>query len=107
VALKLLHTARGSERARRLLLREASALGKLSHPNVVQVHDVGEHEGDVFVAMELVEGQSLDAWCHGPPPPPWPEVLAAYLDAARGLSAAHERGIVHRDVKPPNILRGK
>src|SRR5208282_5555091 len=86
--------------------RKARALGKLSHPNVVQVYDVGEHEGDVFVAMELVEGQSLDAWCEGPPRPSFQEVLAAYLDAARGLSAAHAKGLVHRDVKPSNVLRG-
>src|SRR5271156_6473228 len=63
VAVKLLHTARGSEGARKRMTREARALGKLSHPNVVQVYDVGEHEGDVFVAMELVEGQSLEAYC--------------------------------------------
>jgi serine/threonine-protein kinase len=106
VALKLLRTARGSEGARRLLVREARALGKLSHPNVVQVYDVGERDGDVFVAMELVEGRALDQWCQGAPRPSSAEVLAAYLDAARGLSAAHEKGLVHRDVKPSNILRG-
>jgi serine/threonine-protein kinase len=107
VALKILHTARGTARAQARLVREARALGKLSHPNVVQVHDVGEHEGDVFVAMELVEGEPLDAWCRGPSRPTWREVLEAYLDAARGLAAAHAKGIVHRDVKPSNILRGK
>src|SRR6185437_7046132 len=106
VALKLLRTARGSEGARRRLLREARALGKLSHPNVVQVYDVGEHEGDVFLAMELVEGQAFDAWCRGDPAPGWRAVLAAYLDAAQGIAAAHAKGLVHRDVKPSNILRG-
>jgi serine/threonine-protein kinase len=107
VALKLLHTARGSIGARRMLAREARALGKLSHPNVVQVYDVGEHGGDVFVAMELVEGEPLDVWVKGTPKPGFREVIAVYLDAARGLSAAHASGLVHRDVKPSNILRGK
>jgi tetratricopeptide (TPR) repeat protein len=106
VALKLLRTAR-SEGSRERLVREARALGKLSHPNVVQIHDVGERDGDVFLAMELVEGDTLGAWCRSTPRPPWRERLGAYLDAARGLAAAHEKGLVHRDVKPSNILRGK
>ncbi len=107
VALKLLHTRQDASLSRARLLREARALGKLSHPNVVQVYDVGEHEGDVFVAMELVEGQSFATFCAGPPRPSFREVLAAYRDAARGLAAAHAQGIVHRDVKPANILYGK
>jgi serine/threonine-protein kinase len=107
VALKLLHTAGGTESARKRLLREARALGKLSHPNVVQVHDVGEHQGDVFLAMELVEGQSLKDWCKSEPKPRFRQVLAAYLEAALGLAAAHQKGLIHRDIKPANILRGK
>jgi tetratricopeptide (TPR) repeat protein len=106
LALKLLHTAAGSAEARARLVREARALGKLSHPNVVQVYDVGEHEGDVFIAMELAVGEHLGAWLRQNPRPSWQEVLAAYLEAARGLSAAHEEGLVHRDVKPSNIVRG-
>ena len=106
VAIKLLCTV-GDHASRLLLVREARVLGQISHPNVVQVHDVGESGGDVFVAMELVEGESLDAWCQRSPPPRWQEVLAAYVDVARGLAAAHARGVVHRDVKPANILRGK
>jgi serine/threonine-protein kinase len=106
VAVKLLHAARRSEGARVRLAREARALAKLSHPNVVQIYDVGEHEGDVFLAMELVPGESFEAWCAGTPRPTWREVLDAYLDAARGLGAAHEKDLVHRDVKPANILRG-
>ena len=106
VALKLMHAARGSKSARKRLAREARALAKLSHPNVVQVYDVGEHEGDVFLAMELVDGQDLGAWARSSPRPPWQEVLAAYLDAARGLAAAHAEDLIHRDVKPSNIVRG-
>jgi eukaryotic-like serine/threonine-protein kinase len=105
LALKLLHTAKSSKEARARLVREARALGKLSHPNVVQVYDVGEHEGDVFIAMELVVGEHLGAWLRRAPRPNWQEILAAYLEAARGLSAAHEEGLVHRDVKPSNIVR--
>jgi eukaryotic-like serine/threonine-protein kinase len=106
VALKLLHTARASLDDRKRLVREARALAQLSHPNVVHAYDVGVHEGNVFMAMELVEGTSLKEWCEGEPRPSWREVLNAYLDAARGLSASHAVGLVHRDVKPSNILRG-
>jgi serine/threonine-protein kinase len=119
VAVKLLHTALASESGKKRLVREARALAKLSHPNVVHVYDAGEHDGDVFIAMELVEGRSLKEWVRGtanadPPPtlkseprPSWKDVLRAYLDAARGLLAAHEQALIHRDVKPANILIGK
>ena len=107
VALKMLHRATGSGAARQRMAREARSLGKLSHPNVVQVYDVGEHEGEVFIAMELVDGEPLNEFLQRAPKPSWRQVLAAFLDAARGISAAHQKGLVHRDVKPSNILRGK
>jgi len=105
VALKLLHTARARlPRARRRLLREAKAIARLSHPNIVTVHDVGVHESQIYVAMELVEGQTLRRWQKTPRP--WREVLEVYLAAGRGVMAAHRAGVVHRDFKPENVVVG-
>lgn len=92
-----------SERAR--LLREARALARLSHPNVVQVHEVGEHEGAVFIVMELVHGTTLGQWLAARERP-LAAVLARFVEAAQGLDAAHRVGIVHRDFKPTNALVG-
>jgi serine/threonine protein kinase len=83
--------------------REACALARLSHPNVVAVHDVGEWRGHPFIAMELVAGVTLARWQAGAPRP-WPEILRRYLAAGRGLDAAHGAGLVHRDFKPANVL---
>jgi len=101
VALKVLHDARGGRHAQRLL-REAQALARLSHRNVVQVYDVDEIDGRLCMAMELVHGQSLDAWQLQPRP--WSEVLEVYRQAGRGLAAAHAEGLVHRDFKPANCV---
>lgn len=106
VAVKLLRTAWASEDARQRLVREARALAKVSSSHVVQVYDAGEHKGNVFVAMELIEGQSLKQWLQRDPRPSYLEVLRAYLDAARGLLAAHAQGLIHRDIKPANLLMG-
>ena len=105
VAVKRLHrdaSGDAGEHHRQRLLREAQALARLSHPNVVQVYDVGEHEGRFYIAMELVEGQTLWEWQKLPRP--WTEVLHAYMGAGAGLAAAHEQGIVHRDFKPTNCI---
>ncbi|MFP2906572.1 protein kinase domain-containing protein, partial [Pyxidicoccus sp. 3LFB2] len=88
------------------LLREAQAMARLNHPNVVHVYDSGRLEDDsVFIAMEYVEGQTLQQWLKQRPRT-WREVLRAFVDAGRGLAAAHAAGLVHRDFKPDNVLVG-
>jgi tetratricopeptide (TPR) repeat protein/predicted Ser/Thr protein kinase len=108
VALKLLQVAHaGPGRDSRLrLIREAQALAQLSHPGVVAVYEVGEHQADVFIAMELVEGATLKEWL-GQQPRTWREVLDVCIAAGRGLAAAHAAGLVHRDFKPLNVLVGQ
>lgn len=108
VALKLLHSRsdRDTGRARRRLVREARTLARLSHPNVVPVHDVGVLGEQVFLVMEFVVGQTLGSWL-AREARPWRDVLAVYLQAGRGLAAAHGLGIVHRDFKPDNALIGE
>ncbi|EDM78511.1 serine/threonine protein kinase [Plesiocystis pacifica SIR-1] len=104
VALKLLRPGSTSARGRHRLLREAQALAKLSHPNVVQVHEVGEERGAIYIAMELVEGQTLSDWALSSAD--WRGRLEVLLQAGRGLGAAHAAGLVHRDFKPDNVLVG-
>src|SRR5579884_528627 len=104
VALKLMRVRVGSEGARRLQ-REAHALAKLSHPNVVPVYDAGMVGGQAFVAMEYVPGKTLRQWLRGGPRP-WREVVRVMIDAGRGLAAAHARGLIHRDFKPDNVVLG-
>jgi eukaryotic-like serine/threonine-protein kinase len=108
VALKVLRVSAGAEpdaagSATNLVLREARASASLDHPNAVSVFDVGEAEGQLFIAMELVNGKSLRAFVSDPDVP-WDTKLRWMVDAARALGAAHDRGIVHRDVKPENIM---
>jgi tetratricopeptide (TPR) repeat protein len=102
VAVKLLQS-----REQEVLLREAQALARITHPNVIAVFDVGTLPGDrVFVAMELVEGETLRAWLRARKRT-WREVLPVLRAAGAGLAAAHAAGLVHGDFKPENVLVGK
>lgn len=107
VALKLLRGELSQdERGPARMLREAQALARLSHPNVVQVHEVGRWSDHDYVAMEYVDGQTLERWLDERPRS-WQEILDVLMQAGRGLAAAHAADLVHRDFKPANLLVGR
>lgn len=102
VAIKVLRRL-GDPLARARLHREAQHLAKLNHPHVLQVHEVGEHRGEIYMVMEYIEGAPLDIWIKKIRPK-FRALLAVLIDVGHALAAAHAAGIVHRDVKPANIL---
>src|SRR5579862_3755024 len=104
VAIKVLPAAfsRDSERLRRFQ-QEAQAVAALNHPNILAIHDFGEHDGAPYLVMEFLEGETLRQRLNSGPLPS--RRATEYAEqTARGLAAAHDKGIVHRDLKPENIF---
>ncbi len=104
VALKLLHQREDTDAEARML-REAQSMAQLSHPNVVGIYDAETTEQGVMIAMELVVGVPLDRWLVAEPRT-YQEVLEVFMQAGRGLVAAHAAGLIHRDFKPANVFMG-
>ncbi|MBL0215834.1 MAG: protein kinase [Myxococcales bacterium] len=104
VALKLLRSDDPAKRER--LVAEARAMARVNHPNVVTLYELGDDDGQLFLAMEYLEAIDLARWL-ADRPRPWREILAMFVEAGRGLAAAHAAGVIHRDFKPANVLLGK
>jgi tetratricopeptide (TPR) repeat protein len=102
VALKLVREHGDAQRSARLL-REAQVLALLSHPNIVTVYDVGMFHEQLFIALEFIQGQSAGEWLRARPRAR-AEIVDVFVQAGRGLAAAHAAGVIHRDFKPDNVL---
>lgn len=105
VAIKLLRRELAGDAHAARMVQEAQSLARLSHPNVVHVHEFGIADGRMFLAMEHIEGDALSDVLREPRP--WERVLELFLAAGEGLSAAHAAGLIHRDFKPQNVMLGK
>src|SRR5712691_2098267 len=104
VALKLLGSSVGGSRdARERFLREARAAGVLQHPNIVTIYDLGESGGQLFIAMELVDGRDLSAAIATSEPLSLERKLDIVIEVLDALAYAHNRGVIHRDIKPSNV----
>jgi tetratricopeptide (TPR) repeat protein len=104
IALKIVFETGGDAAERRArLLREARAIARLSHPNVITVFDAGTVGDRVYIAMEFVDGETLDEWLRAKTRG-WQEILSVFVAAGRGLAAAHAAKIIHRDFKPQNVM---
>jgi hypothetical protein len=103
VAVKVIRVTGAASGARARILREARAIARISHPNVVHVYSADAFDDQVAIVMELVQGQTLRQWL-ADRPRTWQEILAVFVEAGRGLAAAHDAGLVHRDFKPDNVM---
>ncbi len=103
VAIKVVRDRRAGSAAGLRLSSEAKAMARLTHPNVVAVHQVGTIDNQVYVVMELVRGDTLADWL-ARPDRSWREIIAMFLQVGEGLLAAHRAGLIHRDFKPANVL---
>ena len=104
VAIKMLpERSAESDPARQRLINEARAAAALDHPNICAIHEVGEKDGRIFIVMQYVEGETLaERMRHHPLPPA--EVMDFGIQAAQALEEAHAAGVIHRDIKPQNII---
>ncbi|HVH98998.1 MAG TPA: serine/threonine-protein kinase, partial [Enhygromyxa sp.] len=106
IAIKLLNSRFQRRSSRTRLEREAQALARLSHPNVVHIYEFGLHGDSLYLAMEYIDGQTLREWLRGSDRR-WREIAEVLVQAGRGLAAAHAAGLVHRDFKPDNVMVGR